>query len=84
MPAARASLVDHSGIAAADFAAAVTAPPAALDERFVEAFSIAGTAEQCRGRIATYAKAGVSDLVLTFVGPDPITAMVRLSPVMTP
>ena len=71
VPAARESLVDHSGIAAADFAAAVTAPPAALDERFVDAFSVTGTTDECRGRIAAYAKAGVTDLVLTFVGrPD--------------
>ena len=82
VPAARASLVDHSGIAAADFAAAVTVPPASLDERFVDAFSIAGTADECRGRLAAYAKAGVTDLVLTFVGPDPIADMARLSHVL--
>jgi 5,10-methylenetetrahydromethanopterin reductase len=80
--AARKSLVDHSGIAAADFAAAVTAPPAGLDERFVEAFSVAGTAQECRGHIAAYAKAGVTDLVLTFVGPDPIADMARISHVL--
>jgi 5,10-methylenetetrahydromethanopterin reductase len=84
VPTARASLVDHSGIAAADFAAAASAPPAALDERFVEAFSIAGTAEDCRARIAAYATAGISDLVLTFVGPDPIADMARFSHVMAP
>lgn len=78
VPAARASLVDHSGIAAADFATkAVAAPPSALDERFVKAFALAGTAEECHASIAAYAKAGVTDLVLTFVGPDPIADMAR-------
>jgi len=75
VPAAKASLVDHSGISEADFAAAVAAPPGALDQRFVDAFSIAGTPDDCRARIAAYGAAGVSDLVLTFVGPDPIAEM---------
>ena len=77
IPAAKASLVDHSGIAEADFAAAVARPAAALDERFVETFAVAGTVHDCRARIAAYAAAGVSDLVLTFVGPDPIGDMAR-------
>jgi 5,10-methylenetetrahydromethanopterin reductase len=71
VPAAKASLVDHSGIPDADFAAAVTAPATALDQRFVDAFSIAGTPQDCRARIAAYGTAGVTDLVLTFVGADP-------------
>jgi len=79
VPAARASLVDHSGIAQADFAAAVAASPSALDERFVEAFAVAGTPEECRRGVSAYAKAGVTDLVLTFVGPDPQADMARFS-----
>ncbi len=79
VPAARASLVDHSDIAPAEFAAAVAAPPASLDERFIDAFAVAGTAEQCRIRVAGYAKAGVTDLVLTFVGPNPVSDMARFS-----
>jgi alkanesulfonate monooxygenase SsuD/methylene tetrahydromethanopterin reductase-like flavin-dependent oxidoreductase (luciferase family) len=71
VPAAKVSLVDHSGIPEAAFAAAVANPAADLDERFVDAFAIAGTTEECRARIATYGTAGVTDLVLTFVGPDP-------------
>ncbi len=71
VPAAKVSLVDHSGIPEADFAAAVAAPADALDQRFVDAFSIAGTPDECRARIAAYAAAGVTDLVLTFVGRDP-------------
>jgi 5,10-methylenetetrahydromethanopterin reductase len=79
VPAARVSLVEHSGIAEADFAAAVASPAPALDERFVDAFAIAGTADDCRRRIAAYRQAGVTDLVLTFAGPDPVADMARFS-----
>jgi 5,10-methylenetetrahydromethanopterin reductase len=82
VPAAKTSLVEHSGIAELDFAAAVAAPAAILDERFIDAFAVAGTPDDCRKRITAYAAAGVSDLVLTFVGPDPIGDMARLSPAL--
>lgn len=71
VPAAKASLIDHSGIPEADFAAAVARPADALDERFVAAFSVTGTPDDCRARIAAYGAAGVTDLVLTFVGTTP-------------
>jgi 5,10-methylenetetrahydromethanopterin reductase len=71
VPAAKASLIDHSGIPEADFAAAVAAPATALAQRFVDAFSVSGTPDDCRARIAAYGAAGVTDLVLTFVGADP-------------
>ena len=79
VPAAKVSLVEHSGIAEADFAAAVASPATALDERFVEAFAVAGTADDCRKGLAAYRTAGVTDLVLTFVGPDPVADMARFS-----
>jgi 5,10-methylenetetrahydromethanopterin reductase len=79
VPAAKASLVDHSGIPEADFAAAVASPATALDERFVDAFAVSGTIDDCRARIAAYGAAGVTDLVLTFVGPDPVREMARFS-----
>ena len=60
VPAAKASLVDHSGIPEAEFA-------------------VAGTIDDCRARIAAYGAAGVTDLVLTFVGPDPVRDMARFS-----
>jgi 5,10-methylenetetrahydromethanopterin reductase len=47
------------------------APEQALSDRVVDAFAIAGTAEECRRRIDTYGRTGVTELVLTFVGPDP-------------
>jgi 5,10-methylenetetrahydromethanopterin reductase len=52
VPAAKASPVDHSGLPQADFAAAMVDPASALDRRFVDAFSIAGTPDDCRARIA--------------------------------
>jgi alkanesulfonate monooxygenase SsuD/methylene tetrahydromethanopterin reductase-like flavin-dependent oxidoreductase (luciferase family) len=79
VPAARASLVDHSAIPEAVFAAAVDAPAQDLDQRFVDAFSIAGTSEECSAQIEAYAAAGVTDLVLTFVGADPVADMERLA-----
>ena len=68
--------MDGSGIAEADFAAAVTrlkageAPDTVLDDRFVAAFTIAGNAEDCRAQAAAYAAAGVTELALTFFGPS--------------
>jgi hypothetical protein len=79
VPAAKASLVDHSGIPETDFAAAVAGSATALDERFVDAFAVAGTIDDCHARVAAYGAAGVTDLVLTFVGPDPVRDMARFS-----
>ncbi|HTR87376.1 MAG TPA: LLM class flavin-dependent oxidoreductase [Reyranella sp.] len=76
VPAAKVSLVAYSGIPEADFAAAVAGPPAALDDRFVQAFAVAGSPEDCARAIAGYA---VTDLVLTFVGPDPLAEMAMLA-----
>jgi hypothetical protein len=40
-----------------------------LDERFVTAFTIAGTAVYSRAHAANYAAAGTTELALTFFGP---------------
>lgn len=72
VPAAHTSLVTYSGIPEADFAAA------APDERFIEAFSITGDADDVRRRLTAYREGGVTDLVLTFVGPDPFRDMAYL------
>ena len=40
----------------------------ALDDRFVEAFAVSGTAEDCLTRAAVYKDSGVGELVLTFTG----------------
>jgi 5,10-methylenetetrahydromethanopterin reductase len=74
LPAAKSALLDGSGISETDFATAASRLQAgeiaqsALDERFVNAFAIAGNADDCREQAATYAAAGVTELALTFTG----------------
>ena len=81
---AKAALVRGSKIDEHDFAVAVrrlqAGEPAieVLDDRFVDAFAIAGTAEQCLKQSAVYAKAGVSEIVLTFAGNSPEEDMADL------
>lgn len=72
----RAALVDHSGIPADDFAAAIISNDP--DERFFEAFTVTGDAADCRRRADSFREAGVTDLAVTFVGPDPIHDMAFL------
>jgi hypothetical protein len=74
LPDARAALMEGSGIAEADFATAATRlkagepPDTVLDQRFVEAFAIAGNAHDCRAQAAAHAAAGATELALTFFG----------------
>jgi hypothetical protein len=42
-----------------------------LDDRFVEAFAIAGTAEDALAQARRYREAGASELALTFAGRRP-------------
>jgi hypothetical protein len=76
-PALRETIVVQSGIPRPEFVAALDrlrrgeAADRVLDERFVDAFAIAGTAEECLARAARYRRAGVGELVLTFAGADP-------------
>ena len=66
--------MEGSGIAATEFAAAAERlragedADAVLDERFVAAFAIAGTAADCRAQMAASAAAGIAELALTFAG----------------
>jgi len=75
-PAAKRALIEGSGISEADFAAAVAGLAAgeraetALDQRFAAAFTLAGNVEDCRRQAAAYAQADVTELALTFSGPD--------------
>jgi 5,10-methylenetetrahydromethanopterin reductase len=76
LPDARRALLAGSGIAEAEFAAAAArlkageSADAALDDRFVDAFAIAGDGDDCRAQAATFAAAGVTELALTFLGPE--------------
>ena len=75
-PAAKRALLKGSGISEAEFAAAVARlaggerAEATLDERFVAAFALAGNADDCRRQAAAYAQAGITELALTFAGPE--------------
>jgi 5,10-methylenetetrahydromethanopterin reductase len=77
VPAAKSALLHAGGLSEADFAAAVDRlrqgekPDDALDQRFVDAFAIAGTAEDCRAQARRYRAAGATELALTFVGERP-------------
>ena len=83
-PAARAAMLQGSGIDAPEFEAAVeqltagTPPTEALDDRYVEAFAIAGTADDCLAQAVAYGESGVGELVLTFTGAGAIGEIANL------
>jgi 5,10-methylenetetrahydromethanopterin reductase len=85
VPAAKAALLRAGDLSEADFVTAVERlrggerPATALDERFVAAFAIAGTAEDCLAQARRYREAGASELALTFVGPRPDEDMTYLA-----
>jgi 5,10-methylenetetrahydromethanopterin reductase len=85
VPAARSALLRAGELAETDFAAAVerlrtgTRGADALDDRFVAAFAIAGTAEDCLAQARRYGEAGASELALTFVGAQPEADMALLA-----
>ncbi len=76
-PARRAAMVGRSGIPDSGVcrrdrpAAQRRRCRAALDGRFVDAFAIAGTAEECLAQMAAYRVAGAGELALNFVGGEP-------------
>ena len=76
-PVLRETIVELSGIPRAAFVAALhrlrggETAEAVLDDRFIDAFAIAGTAEDCLARAANYRTAGVDELALTFAGAEP-------------
>lgn len=63
---------------AADRLASGAPPEGVLDDRFVDAFAIAGSADECLKGARNYARAGVAELVLTFVGADPAAEIAYL------
>ncbi len=83
-PAVRAAHLQGNGIAEPEFVAAVERLAAGesavtvLDDRFVRAYAIAGTVDECLEQCATFARAGVTELGLTFVGGQPEADMLRL------
>jgi hypothetical protein len=53
-------------------------PADVLDDRFVEAYSIAGNMDDCVAAMARFGKIGVTELVVTFVGGQPTIDMAYL------
>lgn len=84
-PPWRETIVAESGIPRAEFAAALAqlrrGEPAAqaLDARYVDAFAIAGTVEECLERASAYRRAGAGELALGFVGPEPHAGIAALA-----
>jgi len=76
VPTAKSALLRAEELTEADFAAAAERlrrgedAVAVLDERFVAALAIAGTADDCLTQARRYAEAGATELALTFVGPQ--------------
>ncbi len=77
VPAAKAALLRAADVSEDDFAGAAArlrageAPADVLDDRFVAAFAIAGTADDCLDQARRYSAVGASELALTFVGAQP-------------
>jgi len=75
------SLNSGSARSEADFAGAVERlragidTAAAIDDRFVAAFALAGTAQQCVAQARQYFETGATELALDFVDPHPEQAM---------
>jgi 5,10-methylenetetrahydromethanopterin reductase len=83
-PALRETIVAHSGISKAEMVAVLgrlrrETAAAVLDDRFVDAFAIAGTAADCLAQAARYRTAGVDELALSFAGTQPETDMEYLA-----
>jgi alkanesulfonate monooxygenase SsuD/methylene tetrahydromethanopterin reductase-like flavin-dependent oxidoreductase (luciferase family) len=89
VPAAKAALLRAENLSEADFAAAVARlrageqPIDALDDRFIDAFALAGSAQDCLDQARRYRAAGATELALTFVGPQPEADMDYLASAIT-
>ncbi len=77
-PPSKEAIVVESGIPRVEFVAALErlrrgeTAAAVLDDRFVAAFAIAGTPEECLHQAIRYKEAGVDELALTFAGAQPL------------
>ena len=87
-PALRDTIVECSGIPKPEVVAVLARlrrgelADTVLDDRFIAAFAIAGTAEECLAQAAQYRRAGVAELVLTFAGPRPEADMAQFAAVL--
>lgn len=89
-PRRRETAVAESGIPRRDVAAALERlrcrenAADALDDRFVTAFGIAGTADECLQQAAAYRAAGADELALTFAGSQPELGIASLGRCLCP
>jgi 5,10-methylenetetrahydromethanopterin reductase len=87
-PGMLAGMQRESGIPEDQFAAALAALQAgtpahvALDDRFVDAYAIAGDRDDFEAGAQRFAAVGVTELVVTFVGPAPADDMAQLAPLL--
>lgn len=83
-PATRDAMLRGSGIPEEEFVAVVNRikagerPADVIDDRFVDAYSIAGNGEDCVAAMRRFGEIGVTDLIVTFVGSQPTVDMVYL------
>jgi 5,10-methylenetetrahydromethanopterin reductase len=84
-PVIREAMLRGSGIPEHEFVAAITRirvgekPADVLDDRFVDAYSIAGHIDDCIAAMAHFGEIGVTELILTFIGPQPVADMAYLA-----
>ena len=84
-PVLREEIVRHSGIGKAEFVSALVRlrngepADAVLDERYVDAFAIAGTGDDCLRRLAKFHDAGVDEVALSFAGRQKASDMAELA-----
>ena len=71
-----------SGIAAVNRLKAGDNPVDVLDDRFVDAYSISGNIDDYLAGVARFAQAGVTELVVTFVGHNPVDDIQYLGDVL--
>jgi len=89
-PAVREAMYGKSGIPENEFVAAIERlqagedPQIVLDDRFVDAYAIAGTVEDCLEGAARFGAVNVTELVVTLVGKVPTDEMALLGPALRP
>jgi 5,10-methylenetetrahydromethanopterin reductase len=87
-PAVREAMYRNSGIEEDEFIKAIERlqagedPQTVLDDRFVDAYALAGTVEDCIKSAARFGAVNVTELVVTIVGKTPMESMSLLGPAL--
>ncbi len=78
LPAVRGAMVQGSGLAEAEMQTVVERlaaggdPGQVVDDRLVDAYAVSGDAEDLKRGVGRFAAVGVTELILTFVGTQPL------------